>query len=207
MKLMLTRKKRRRILFESLKLSVYKMKHKQLLENLNTLEWIVFLDSERRIMDSKALRKRIFYGGVEHGLRKEAYDSTFAEQEYLATVKRSEYEIIKSQWQNISATQARWFTKFRERGGLIEKDIVMVLPIHFSESFNSFSVRSDRSVSYFDGDDNPHVGCLLDVLLTYSFYNFDLGYCQGMSDFLSPILFVMEDDSESFWCFVAHLLS
>lgn len=26
---------------------------------------------------------------------------------------------------------------------------------------------------------------------------------QGMSDLLSPILFVMEDESESFWCFVA----
>jgi hypothetical protein len=26
---------------------------------------------------------------------------------------------------------------------------------------------------------------------------------QGMSDLLSPILFVMEDESEAFWCFVA----
>lgn len=29
----------------------------------------------------------------------QAYDSTFAEREYLAAVKKSEYEIIKSQWQ------------------------------------------------------------------------------------------------------------
>jgi hypothetical protein len=28
-------------------------------------------------------------------------------------------------------------------------------------------------------------------------------FSQGMSDLLSPILFVMEDESESFWCFVA----
>lgn len=26
---------------------------------------------------------------------------------------------------------------------------------------------------------------------------------QGMSDFLAPILFVMEDESESFWCFAS----
>jgi len=26
---------------------------------------------------------------------------------------------------------------------------------------------------------------------------------QGMSDLLSPILFVMEDESEAFWCFVS----
>lgn len=86
-------------------------------------------------MDSKALRKRIFYGGVEHSIRKQVgvqqhlwtllvfhpgflfstilqysqvwkfllgyhpYDSTYAEREYLASVKKSEYEIIKSQWQ------------------------------------------------------------------------------------------------------------
>lgn len=35
------------------------------------LQWATFLDSEGRVMDSKALRKRIFYGGVEHSLRKE----------------------------------------------------------------------------------------------------------------------------------------
>ena len=28
-------------------------------------------------------------------------------------------------------------------------------------------------------------------------------FSQGMSDLLSPILFVMEDESEAFWCFVA----
>lgn len=159
-------------------------------------EWASLLDTEGRVMDSKALRKRIFYGGVEHNLRKEVwkfllgyheYDSTYAEREYLAAVKKSEYNIIKSQWQSISAIQAQRFTKYRERKALIEKDVV----------------RTDRSVSYYEGEDNPNVAVLRDILLTYSFYNFDLGYCQGMSDFLSPILYVMKDESESFWCFVA----
>ncbi|XP_052182238.1 uncharacterized protein LOC127794943 isoform X5 [Diospyros lotus] len=159
-------------------------------------EWLAFFDSEGRIMDSEALRKRIFYGGVDHRLRKEvwpfllgyyAYDSTYAEREYHVSVKKSEYETIKNQWQSISPEQAKRFTKFRERKGLIEKDVV----------------RTDRSLSFYDGDDNRNVNLLRDILLTYSFYNFDLGYCQGMSDFLSPILFVMRDESESFWCFVA----
>ncbi|KQK00975.1 hypothetical protein BRADI_3g53040v3 [Brachypodium distachyon] len=96
-------------------------------------EWRAFLDPEGRIMDSKALRKKVFYGGVDHVLRKEVwkfllgyheYDSTQAEREYLAAMKREEYEAIKSQW-------------------------------------------------------------------------------KGMSDFLAPILHVMEDESESFWCFAS----
>ncbi|KAL9224437.1 hypothetical protein vseg_000467 [Gypsophila vaccaria] len=159
-------------------------------------EWISFLDSEGRVVDSKALRKRIFYGGVAHELRKEVwpfllgyydYNSTYAEREYLRTVKKQDYEIIKLQWQSIFPEQANRFTKFKERKGLIEKDVV----------------RTDRSFSFFDGDDNPNVDLLYDILLTYSFYNFDLGYCQGMSDYLSPILFVMGDDSETFWCFAS----
>ncbi|XP_057485804.1 uncharacterized protein LOC130772078 isoform X2 [Actinidia eriantha] len=163
---------------------------------LGSEEWLAFFDSEGRIMDSKALRKRIFYGGVDNRLREEvwpfllgyhAYDSTYAEREYLVSVKKSEYETIKRQWQSISTEQAKRFTKFRERKGLIEKDVV----------------RTDRSLSFYDGDDNSNVNLLRDILLTYSFYNFDLGYCQGMSDLLSPILFIMRDESESFWCFVA----
>ncbi|CAL1414743.1 unnamed protein product [Linum trigynum] len=162
---------------------------------LGPIEWASFLDSEGRIMDSKALRKRVFYGGVEHTIRKEVwafllgyhdYESTYAEREYLKTSKRTEYMTIKQQWQSISPEQAKRFTKFRERKGLIDKDVV----------------RTDRSLPFYEGDNNPNVKTLRDILLTYSFYNFDLGYCQGMSDLLSPILYVMEDESESFWCFV-----
>ncbi|KAG9138678.1 hypothetical protein Leryth_018563 [Lithospermum erythrorhizon] len=159
-------------------------------------EWASFLDSEGRVLDSGALKKRIFYGGVEDGVRKEiwpflleyhAYDSTYAEREYLVATKKVEYETIKNQWKSIKPEQARRFTKFRERKSLIEKDVV----------------RTDRSISFYDGDDNPNVTILRDILLTYSFYNFDLGYCQGMSDLLSPILFVIRDESEAFWCFAS----
>ncbi|KAG7533958.1 Small G protein signaling modulator 1/2 Rab-binding domain [Arabidopsis thaliana x Arabidopsis arenosa] len=159
-------------------------------------EFTALLDSEGRVVESKALRERVFYGGIEHQLRREvwpfllgyyAYDSTYAEREYLRSVKRMEYATLKQQWQSISPEQAKRFTKYRERKGLIDKDVV----------------RTDRAFEYYEGDDNLHVNSMRDILLTYSFYNFDLGYCQGMSDYLSPILFVMEDESESFWCFVA----
>ncbi|KAM0008610.1 putative small G signaling modulator, Rab-binding protein [Helianthus debilis subsp. tardiflorus] len=165
---------------------------------LGLQEWSTFLDYEGRVIDPNALKKRIFYGGLEHNLRKEvwpfllgyySYDSTDAEREYAVSVKKLEYETIKNQWQSISPEQAKRFTKFRERKGLIEKDVV----------------RTDRSLSFYDGDDNPNVRLMHDILLTYSFYNFDLGYCQGMSDLLSPILFIMKDESEAFWCFVSLL--
>lgn len=40
------------------------------------------------------------------------------------------------------------------------------------------------------------------ILLNYGFYNPKIGYTQGMSDLLAPILVAVQDESEAFWCFV-----
>ncbi|CAM6049726.1 unnamed protein product [Sphagnum compactum] len=163
---------------------------------LGNEEWMTFLDSEGRVMDPRALKKRIFYGGVEQKLRHVVwkfllgyynFDSTHTMRKALVVKKREEYRVLKSQWQSVSEDQAKRFAKFRERKHRVEKDVV----------------RTDRMLPFYDGDDNPNVELLRNILVTYSFYNFDLGYCQGMSDLLSPILYVMEDESEAFWCFAA----
>ncbi|KAJ8520411.1 hypothetical protein ONZ45_g2766 [Pleurotus djamor] len=53
---------------------------------------------------------------------------------------------------------------------------------------------------------NAHVDRLGGILLTYNFYETDLGYVQGMSDLCAPIYVIMADDEEAeeltFWCFV-----
>ena len=41
--------------------------------------------------------------------------------------------------------------------------------------------------------------------MTYVMYNFDLGYVQGMSDLLSPILCLMDNEVDAFWCFVGFM--
>ncbi|PHT75562.1 hypothetical protein T459_19084 [Capsicum annuum] len=319
-------------------------------EKLLHYGWSTFLDSKGRVLGSQALRKRIVYGGLEKGLRKEvwrfllgyhSYDSTYAGRKYLVSVKK-----VRS----ITKEQAKRFTKFRERKALIEKDVgdgeidedvsnrirevrsvmlygaecwpvklvhIQILKVaemrmlrwmcgltkgdrvrneiirdkvgvasvedkigearlrwfghvmrrgadapvrrceklaldgfrrrrgrpkkywkevirHDMEqlqltedmTLDKKAWRTDRSIPFYDGDDNSNVKCLRDILLTNSFYNFDLGYCQtalssnlmlvfcrnrslfsgyewGMSDLLSPILYVMEDEAEAFWCFVA----
>jgi hypothetical protein len=49
-------------------------------------------------------------------------------------------------------------------------------------------VRTDRMLPFYDGDDNPNVELLRNILVTYSFYNFDLGYCQvGAGQNLMPL--------------------
>lgn len=62
--------------------------------------------------------------------------------------------------------------------------------------------RTDRTVPFFQGEENANLTLLHNVLMTYVMYNFDLGYVQGMSDFASPLLFVMKNEADAFWCFV-----
>lgn len=51
---------------------------------------------------------------------------------------------------------------------------------------------------------NDHVERMASILLTYNFYDTDLGYVQGMSDLCAPVYIVTDADEEmSFWCFVA----
>ncbi|KDR81554.1 hypothetical protein GALMADRAFT_221417 [Galerina marginata CBS 339.88] len=50
---------------------------------------------------------------------------------------------------------------------------------------------------------NEHVDCMASILLTYNFYEKELGYVQGMSDLCAPLYVVMAGNEEmTFWCFV-----
>ena len=102
---------------------------------------------------------------------------------------RTEYEAVKKQWTSISPLQEQYFSKFRERKHRIEKDVV----------------RTDRQHPYYEHENGHHLVMLNDILVTYTFFNFDLGYVQGMNDLLSPILCVMDNESEAFWCFVGYM--
>ena len=36
-------------------------------------------------------------------------------------------------------------------------------------------LRTDRTLKFFEGDNNPNISVLYDILLTHCMYNFDLG--------------------------------
>ena len=68
-------------------------------------------------------------------------------------------------------------------------------------------VRTDRTQPYFAGPQHSPAAptavtaTLRSILLSYVFYHWDLGYCQGMSDLLAPVLFVVRHEADAFWCF------
>lgn len=117
------------------------------------------------------------------------WDSRESERQKLISAKKGEYFMMKLQWKRMSKVQEDNFSDYRERKSLIEKDVN----------------RTDRTLEFYAGDNNTNLQTLNDILMSYIMYNFDLGYVQGMSDLLSPILLLLEDEVDSFWCFVGFM--
>lgn len=163
---------------------------------LTQKEWQLSFDKDGCVININQLKERIFRGGLESNiLRRDVWKfllnyypwtSTRDERTELIKQRKSEYLAMKLQWQSINEQQKQRNASFRDRESLIAKDVA----------------RTDRNHEYYHGDDNIHLVILHDVLMTYNMFNFDLGYVQGMNDLLSPLLVIMEDEIDTFWCFV-----
>ncbi|GIY88034.1 hypothetical protein CDAR_516172 [Caerostris darwini] len=167
-------------------------------ESVTPEEWASYLDADGRIKDFETLRQRIFKGGLVNSVRKEAWkyllnvfppEACSKEKAVIQNKNSETYFRMKLQWKSFSADQESRFSALRDRKSLIEKDVS----------------RTDRTHPFFEGENNTNVQMLQEILMTYCMYNFDLGYVQGMSDLLSPILVVMQDEVDAFWCFAGWL--
>lgn len=167
-------------------------------ETLTAAEWQKHLDPEGKLQDVDQLKKKIFKGGLCHSIRREVWkfllgyypwDSTAEERKVLVKQKTDEYFRMKLQWKSVTEDQERRNSQLRASKSLIERDVS----------------RTDRNNKFYEGNDNPGLVLLNDVLMTYCMYNFDLGYVQGMSDLLSPILYVTQNEVDSFWCLTGFM--
>lgn len=165
---------------------------------LTAKQWVDLKAQDGSITDPDLLKEMIFRGGVSDDIRAElwkyllgldVWEHTTAQRDERRASKTQEYFQMKLQWLTITPIQEHNFTGYRERKCQIEKDVK----------------RTDRTYEFFAGDDNPNLAKLQDILMTYVMYNFDLGYVQGMSDLLAPILSLVQNEAESFWCFVGFM--
>ncbi|XP_049939732.1 TBC1 domain family member 15 isoform X1 [Schistocerca serialis cubense] len=165
---------------------------------LSAEEWSALITADPCHRDVDKIKATIFRGGVLPNIRLDVWKyllgyypwtSTEEERQQIKRNKTDEYYQMKLQWRTITPSQELRFSDFRERKSLIEKDVN----------------RTDRTIQFFAGDNNCNLQVLSDVLMTYVMYNFDLGYVQGMSDLLSPILVIMNNEVEAFWCFVGFM--
>ncbi|XP_054283998.1 TBC1 domain family member 16-like isoform X1 [Macrosteles quadrilineatus] len=160
---------------------------------ISSADWVEMLNCDGQLEDDVPLRKGIFLGGLSPDLRKTvwpfllhfySFQSTYAEREHILQRRRLEYHQINCRRESLEGAARERFT--RNITCVVEKDVV----------------RTDRSHPYYAGDSNPHVQTMMRILLNYAVYNASLGYTQGMSDLLAPVLAEIETESDAFWCFV-----
>ncbi|XP_020577611.1 GTPase-activating protein GYP7-like [Phalaenopsis equestris] len=60
-------------------------------------------------------------------------------------------------------------------------------------------LRTDRTLVFYEKQNN--LAKLWDVLAVYAWIDKDVGYCQGMSDLCSPMIMLLQDEADAFWCF------
>ncbi|XP_030561344.1 TBC1 domain family member 16 [Drosophila novamexicana] len=152
------------------------------------------LNEKGQIEDDLLLRKCVFFGGLEKSLRKTvwpfilkcySFSSTFEDRAVLMDIKRQEYdEITRKRLYSMSPEQQVQF--WRTVQCVVEKDVV----------------RTDRTNPFFCGEDNPNTEMMKNILLNFAIYNTSISYSQGMSDLLAPVLCEVQNESETFWCFV-----
>nr|XP_045013896.1 TBC1 domain family member 16 isoform X2 [Jaculus jaculus] len=164
-----------------------------LYRRLDVSAWLNHLNELGQVEEEYRLRQAIFFGGIDVSIRGEvwpfllcyySHESTSEEREALRVQKRKEYEDIQQKRLSMTPEEHRAF--WRTVQSTVDKDVV----------------RTDRSNQFFRGKDNPNVESMRRILLNYAVYNPAIGYSQGMSDLVAPILAEVLDESDTFWCFV-----
>ncbi|XP_039357891.1 TBC1 domain family member 16 isoform X1 [Mauremys reevesii] len=162
-------------------------------KRLDVTAWLNHLNESGQVEEEYKLRKAIFFGGIDVSIRGEvwpfmlryySHESTSEEREALRVQKRREYFEIQQKRLSMTPDEHKEFwcnVQFT-----VDKDVV----------------RTDRSNQFFRGEDNPNVETMRRILLNYAVYNPTIGYSQGMSDLVAPILAEVLDESDTFWCFV-----
>ncbi|XP_041341693.1 TBC1 domain family member 16 isoform X3 [Pyrgilauda ruficollis] len=160
---------------------------------LDVAAWLHHLNEAGQVEEEYRLRKAIFFGGIDISIRGEvwpfllhyySYESTSEEREALRLQKRKEYFEIQEKRLSMTPDEQKDF--WRQVQFTVDKDVV----------------RTDRSNQFFRGEDNPNVETMRRILLNYAVFNPAIGYSQGMSDLVAPLLAEVLDESDTFWCFV-----
>ncbi|XP_074602084.1 uncharacterized protein LOC141855816 isoform X2 [Brevipalpus obovatus] len=160
---------------------------------LSEKQYFAYLDSEGRIKSINDLRISVYYRGVDPSLRRAVWKhllSVFPPE--LTGQQRFEY--IKHKTEVYHTLKTVWQSHLSHP--LVESTLNMV---------RKDVLRTDRTHPFYEGDGNPNVISLLNILTTFAL-NHGVKYCQGMSDLASPLLYAMKDEAHAYMCFCALML-
>ncbi|GFY42168.1 TBC1 domain family member 25 [Trichonephila inaurata madagascariensis] len=152
------------------------------------------LDREGRVFNHRELHMAVYNGGVEPSMRPQVWKHllnvyphgmTMEDRKSYMNSKCEEYYQLRYRWQGLV------------RAGTIPEVLSNIMTMVRKDVR-----RTDRTVKFYDGpDDNSNIRALFNILTTYAVNHQNVSYCQGMSDLLSPIFYVMKKESEAYVCF------
>lgn len=97
---------------------------------------------------------------------------------------------------NVNISSSEIVKELTSSGPLEKKVIQWMLTLH---QIGLDVHRTDRTLVFYEKQEN--LSKLWDILAVYAWIDTDIGYCQGMSDLCSPMIMLLEDEADAFWCF------
>ncbi|KAL1329905.1 hypothetical protein HN51_047090 [Arachis hypogaea] len=188
-------------------------------KTLSQRRWNSSFDAEGHLNIAKVLR-RIQRGGVHPSIKGEVWEfllgcydpnSTFEERTELKNRRRGQYDMWKAECQRMVPMigSGKFITTplIDEDGYPIDKSLIGVQPsnkkvLQWMQVLHQIGLdvnRTDRALVFYESEANQ--AKLWDVLSVYAWLDDDIGYVQGMNDICSPLIILIENEADSYWCF------
>ncbi|CAN1318528.1 TBC1 domain family member 15 [Linum perenne] len=188
-------------------------------KTLSVRKWQASFTPQGQLDISKTLA-RIQRRGIHPTIRGEVWEfllgcydpkSTFEERDQIRQRRRVEYARWKEECRDIFPIVGSG--KFITAPVLTESGHPIQQPLYLLQKGNNAAVewskgsdtigldviRTDRTLVFYEKQGN--LSKLWDILAVYAWIDTDVGYCQGMSDLCSPMVILLDDEADAFWCF------
>ncbi|KAK2401493.1 hypothetical protein P8452_08192 [Trifolium repens] len=188
-------------------------------KTLSARRWQAAFDGDGRLDIAKVLR-RIQRGGVHPSIKGVVWEfllgcydpnSTFDERNELMQRRRGQYDMWKAECQKMvpALGSGKFLTTplIGEDGqptdpsmvNITTSDKKVVQWVQLLHQIGLDVVRTDRALVFYEDEANQ--AKLWDVLSIYAWMDNDIGYVQGMNDICSPLVILIENEADCYWCF------
>ncbi|MFH4981577.1 hypothetical protein AB6A40_008286 [Gnathostoma spinigerum] len=155
--------------------------------------WKLYKNKDGGIDDSLTIRKAIYFASLDPPLRREAWPFLLRVYSWSSTLEQRE---------GVRNDLFLEYQKIRKKRMLKKMKGTKEFWDNIEHTINKDVVRTDRRNPFYSGKDNPNVEKLRNILINYATVFPEVNYVQGMSDLLAPLLSVIQDEADTYWCFV-----
>ncbi|KAK7355945.1 hypothetical protein VNO80_15210 [Phaseolus coccineus] len=188
-------------------------------KTLSQRRWQASFSEDGHLDIAKVLR-RIQRGGVHPSIKGEVWEfllgcydpnSSLEERNELKQRRRGQYDMWKAECQKMVPVigSGKFITTplVDDEGRPIDPSLVTVHTsdkkvlqwLQLLHQIGLDVVRTDRALVFYESEVNQ--AKLWDVLSVYAWLDNDIGYVQGMNDICSPIIILIENEADCYWCF------